>query len=311
MLQLTDGGMETTLIFREGIDLPEFAAFTLLASERGQAALRRYFDPYVELAGRLGVPLVLDAPTWRANVDWGEKLGLSPEEVDQASRDGVALLVELRTDAAGEPPVIICGCIGPRGDSYDGTATMSVADAEAYHSRQVRVFAETDADLVSGMTLPTVVEAVGIARAAVAAEMPVVISFTVETDGRLPSGQALGEAIDEVDAETDGAPRYFMVNCAHPTHFEQALAEGGDWRGRIHGVRANASNQSHADLDELGLLDAGDPEELAAAYVTLKPYLPNLEVLGGCCGTDHRHIAAIAEAWLADGGSAGASDLTG
>ena len=172
MLQLTDGGMETTLIFREGIDLPEFAAFTLLASESGRGALRRYFEPYVELAGRLGVPLVLDAPTWRANLDWGEKLGYSPEEVDQASRDGVALLAELRSDAAGEPPVLICGCVGPRGDAYDGTVRMSAEEAEAYHARQVGVFAETDADLVSGLTLPTVEEALGIARAAVAAAMP-------------------------------------------------------------------------------------------------------------------------------------------
>ncbi len=300
MLSLTDGGMETTLIFREGIDLPEFAAFPLLATEGGRAALRRYFEPYVELAGRLGVPLVLDAPTWRANVDWGERLGYAPEEVDQASRDGVTLLAELRTDAAGEPPVLICGCIGPRGDAYDGTVTMSAEEAEAYHARQVGVFAETDADLVSGLTLPTVEEALGIARAAVAAGMPVVISFTVETDGRLPSGQPLGEAIEQVDAETDGAPRYFMINCAHPTHFERALADGGAWRGRIHGIRANASKQSHAELDELGLLDAGDPEELATAYLALQPLLPNLEVLGGCCGTDHRHIAAIAEAWLAE-----------
>ena len=300
MLRLTDGGMETTLIFREGIELPEFAAFPLLATESGRAALRRYFEPYVELAGRLGAQLVLDTPTWRANVDWGEKLGYSPEETDQASRDGVALLAELRADARGEPAVLICGCIGPRGDAYDGTVRMSPEEAEAYHARQVRVFAETDADLISGLTMPTVEEALGIARAAVAAFMPVVISFTVETDGRLPSGLPLGEAIERVDADTDGAPRYFMINCAHPTHFEPTLAEGGAWRKRIKGIRANASRQSHAELDELGLLDAGDPAELATAYLALRPHLPGLEVLGGCCGTDHRHIAAIAEAWLAE-----------
>src|SRR3954464_2984475 len=191
--------METTLIFREGIDLPEFAAFTLLASERGREALRRYFEPYVEVARRLGAQLVLDTPTWRANVDWGEKLGYSPEDVDQASRDGVSLLAELRADAAGDPPVLICGCLGPRGDAYDGTVTMSAEEAEVYHGRQVQVFAESDADLVSGLTLPTVEEALGIARAAVAAGMPVVISFTVETDGRLPSGQPLGEAITQLE----------------------------------------------------------------------------------------------------------------
>jgi S-methylmethionine-dependent homocysteine/selenocysteine methylase len=297
MLRLTDGGMETTLIFREGIDLPEFAAFPLLASEGGRAALRRYFEPYLDIAARLGAELVLDTPTWRANVDWGAQLGYSPEEVDQASRDGVALLAELRAGVAG---VLICGCIGPRGDAYDGTVTMTAGEAEAYHARQAAVFAETEADLVSGLTLPTVEEALGIARAAVAAGLPVVISFTVETDGCLPSGQPLGEAIEQVDAETEGAARYFMVNCAYPTHVECALREGGAWRTRLRGIRANASKQSHAELDELGLLDAGDPQELAAAFLALRPQLPNLEVLGGCCGTDHRHIAAIAEAWLAE-----------
>ena len=292
--------METTLIFREGIELPEFAAFPLLATESGRTALRRYFEPYVELGRRLGAQLVLDTPTWRANVDWGDKLGYSPEEIDRASRDGVALLAELRADAGGDPPVLICGCVGPRGDAYDGTVRMSPEEAEAYHARQVRVFSETEADVISGLTMPTVEEALGITRASVAAGLPVVISFTVETDGRLPSGVPLGEAIEQVDTDTDGAPRYFMINCAHPTHFEPTLAEGGAWRGRIQGIRANASKQSHAELDELGLLDAGDPEELAGAYLALRPHLPGLEVLGGCCGTDHRHITAIAEAWLAE-----------
>jgi S-methylmethionine-dependent homocysteine/selenocysteine methylase len=176
---------------------------------------------------------------------------------------------------------------------------MTADEAEAYHSRQAQVFAETDADLVSGLTLPSVEEAIGITRAARAAGMPVVISFTVETDGRLPTGRALGEAIEEVDRETDGAPEYFMVNCAHPSHFARVLAEGGAWRERIHGVRANASRLSHAALDDLGVLDAGNPEDLAAEMAALGEWLPNLSVLGGCCGTDHRHIARIADAWLA------------
>ncbi len=301
LLQLTDGGMETTLIFHDGLELPEFASFVLLADEDGRAALRRYFEPYLEVGREHGATLVLDAPTWRANLDWGAKLGYSPEALDQVSRDGVALLVELRDEAAGDPPIRICGCIGPRGDAYATEVTMSAAEAEAYHARQAAVFAATDADLVSGLTLPSVEEAIGIARAARAAGMPVVISFTVETDGRLPTGRALGEAIEEVDRETDGAPEYFMVNCAHPSHFAGVLAEGGAWRERIQGVRANASRLSHAALDDLGLLDAGNPEELAVEVAALGEWLPNLSVLGGCCGTDHRHLARIADAWLARG----------
>jgi homocysteine S-methyltransferase len=299
MLRLTDGGMETTLIFHYGLELPEFASFVLLADEDGRAAFRRYFEPYLEVGREHGVALVLDAPTWRANFDWGATLGYSPEAIDQASRDGVELLVGLRDEAGGDPPLVLCGCIGPRGDAYATEAMMTADEAEAYHSRQAQVFAETDADLVSGLTLPSVEEAIGITRAARAAGMPVVISFTVETDGRLPTGRALGEAIEEVDRETDGAPEYFMVNCAHPSHFARVLAEGGAWRERIHGVRANASRLSHAALDDLGVLDAGNPEDLAAEMAALREWLPNLSVLGGCCGTDHRHIARIADAWLA------------
>jgi homocysteine S-methyltransferase len=296
MLRLTDGGMETTLIFREGIDLPEFAAFPLLATEGGRAALRRYFEPYVELARRLGAQLVLDTPTWRANVDWGEKLGYSPDDVDQASRDGVALLADVRADAGGEPPVVVCGCVGPRGDAYDGTVRMSPEEAEAYHARQVRVFAETEADLISCLTMPTVEEALGIARAAVAAGLPVVISFTVETDGRLPSGLPLGEAIEQVDADTDGAPRYFMINCAHPTHFAGVL-EGDGWLDRIGGLRANASTKSHAELDEAEEIDEGDPVALGAEHAALRPRLRSVRLIGGCCGTDHRHVAELCAAW--------------
>jgi homocysteine S-methyltransferase len=298
-LRLTDGGMETTLIFHYGLDLPEFASFVLLADEDGRAAFRRYYEPYLEVGREHGMALVLDAPTWRASVDWGEKLGYSPDAIDQASRDGVALLVDLRDAAGGDPPVVICGCIGPRGDAYATEAAMTADEAEAYHSRQAEVFAKTDADLVSGLTLPSVEEAIGITRAARGAGMPVVISFTVETDGRLPTGRGLGEAIEEVDRETDGAPEYFMVNCAHPSHFARVLAEGGQWRERIHGVRANASRLSHAALDDLGLLDAGNPEELAAEMTALSEWLPNLSVLGGCCGTDHRHIGRMADAWRA------------
>lgn len=134
-------------------------------------------------------------------------------------------------------------------------------------------------------------------RAARAAGMPVVISFTLETDGHLPSGQSLAEAIRETDAATDGAPAYYMINCAHPSHFRDRLAEGSDWRSRIRGLRANASRLSHAELDEATELDEGNPDELGADYRELRLLLPELAVFGGCCGTDHRHVEAIARAF--------------
>jgi S-methylmethionine-dependent homocysteine/selenocysteine methylase len=287
---ITDGGMETTLIYKKGLELPEFASFVLLDDPDGLEALRDYYRIYLEIARARDVGIVLDTPTWRANHDWGERLGYSPEDLADVNRRAVDLLEELR-----RPGMVLSGCVGPRGDGYRVDSAMSVDEAEEYHSAQVETFAGTSADLVSALTLTYADEATGIVRAANQAGTPVVISFTVETDGRLPSGQPLGEAIEQVDAETAGGAEYFMINCAHPTHFEGVL-EPAPWLDRLRGVRANASKKSHAELDEADELDEGDPAELAAAYAELHERLPNLNVVGGCCGTDHRHIDAISAA---------------
>ncbi len=287
--------METTLIFHQGIDLPHFASFDLLKDDEGRRALRDYFAGYVSLARDRGVGLLLDTPTWRANRDWGERLGYTAARLERVNRDGVELVAGLREE--GGPPIVVSGCIGPRGDGYRADAQMTTAEAERYHAPQVETFAGTDAELVSALTMTYAEEAAGIARAAAAADIPVVVSFTVETDGRLPSGQALDEAIEQVDAESDGAPAYFMINCAHPTHFEHVLAQGEPWLERLGGLRANASRKSHAELDESDELDEGDPQDLGERYAALRPRLPRVTVIGGCCGTDHRHVAAMCDAW--------------
>ena len=292
---LTDSGLETTLVFHDGIDLPCFAAFHLLQDSRGRAILRSYFERYIDMARAHGRGVVLEAPTWRANPDWGARLGYDAAALAQANRSAIAMLQELRV-AHQAVPVVISGNLGPRGDGYRVDARMSVDQARAYHAQQIEVFALTEADLVSAFTLNYPQEAAGIALAARDAAMPVVISFTVETDGRLPCADALGEAIEQVDAQTDGYVAYYMINCAHPTHFRRVLEEGGDWRQRIGGLRANASRRSHAELDESTELDTGDPVQLAAEYAELRALLPRLTVLGGCCGTDHRHVEAIAAA---------------
>ena len=292
-LFITDGGLETTLIFHLGLDLPDFAAFDLLRDDTGTEALRRYYEPYLEIARRRGVGLVLDSATWRASRDWGERLGYSTAELAEANRRAVALTERLRASAS-DVPTVLNGVVGPRGDGYVVGETMTAAEAEAYHGEQIGTFAGTAAEMVSAITMTYADEAVGIARAAQAAGLPAAISFTVETDGRLPSGQPLGEAIEQVDAETGSAPAYFMVNCAHPTHFQDVLE--GPWLGRIGGIRANASRMSHAELDAATELDEGDPLELAAQYLALRERLPNATVLGGCCGTDDRHVEAIAAA---------------
>jgi S-methylmethionine-dependent homocysteine/selenocysteine methylase len=287
--------METTLIFNEGIALPDFASFILLEDPTGVDVLRAYYTSYLEIAAQHGVGIVLDTPTWRANPDWGDRLGYSAAELADVDRRGVALLEELRATADGVTHVIISGCIGPRGDGYRVDNEMTAEEARRYHEPQVATFADTAADLVSALTLTYAAEAVGVARAAQNAGIPSVISFTVETDGRLPSGQSLREAIEEVDDQTQGAVAYFMINCAHPTHFAHVL-EDGDWRARIRGLRANASEKSHAELDEAEELDSGDPAALARHYRELQSRLPSLTVVGGCCGTDHRHVAEICTA---------------
>ena len=295
---LTDGGIETTLIFHDGLDLPHFAAYDLLTRDGGEDALRRYFEPYVAIARERRVGIVLETPTWRASPDWAERLGHGPDELAELNRRAVGLLEAVRDEhETGETPIVISGCVGPRGDGYVVGEAMSAEEAEAYHAVQIGTFAETAADLVTAITMTYADEAVGVVRAAQAVGLPVVISFTVETDGRLPSGQPLREAIEEVDARTDGVAAYFMVNCAHPSHFYDVLEPGSGWTDRICGLRANASRLSHAELDEAEELDEGDPEELANEYVALRERLPRLTVLGGCCGTDHRHVDAMSKAW--------------
>lgn len=295
-LFLSDGGLETTLIFHEGIELPHFAAFVLLESEGGEATLRHYYEPYLRTALERGVGMVLDTPTWRANRDWGAKLCYDREALRRVNQQSVELVARLREDwAAPGTPLVLSGAIGPRGDGYlAGRATA--AEAEDYHVEQIAAFADSAADLVSAYTMNSIAEATGIARAARALGMPAAISFTLETDGRLATAQTLREAIEKVDEATNGWPAYYLINCAHPVHFTPALARGEAWTRRILGIKANASQLSHAELDEATTLDAGDPRELGAQYRRLTERYPGLRILGGCCGTDHRHVLAICDA---------------
>jgi homocysteine S-methyltransferase len=295
---LTDGGLETTLIFHDGIDLPYFAAFPLLDDVVGRQLVLDYYRRYLRIAAERGVGFVAETPTWRANPDWGDRLGYDDVALADVNRRSVDLLVALRDDfeAAAGAPFVVSGAIGPRDDAYRPRELTGADDAAAYHAAQIEAFRAAGADLVTAFTLTHPGEAVGVARAARAAGMPVVISFTVETDGTLPSGQSLADAIAEVDA--DGGPDAYMLNCAHPSHFEEVLADALPHTHRIRGLRANASRRSHAELDESDDLDAGDPVALAADYARLRAAWPGLTVLGGCCGTDDRHVAEIARACL-------------
>lgn len=293
-LFLADGGLETTLIFHEGLSLPHFAAFDLLKDDDGVRVLRRYFERYAKIARAQEAGLVLETPTWRANPDWAAKLGYDTRTLADANRRSVGLLLEVRE--AFESPrtrIVISGNLGPRGDGYNLGVRMSPAEAQAYHAGQIDVFAETEADMVAAFTMNYPEEALGIVLAAKAAGMPVAISFTTETDGRLPSGQTLHDAITRTDEESAGYPAYYMINCAHPTHLASAVRVTGPWRDRVRGLRANASRRSHAELDVSTDLDAGNPVELAGEYRELRRAFGHLNVVGGCCGTDHHHVEAI------------------
>jgi len=293
---VTDGGMETTLIFHKGLELPHFAAFVLLESEAGRAHLREYYESYLAIARQHGLGFVLDTPTWRANSDWGAKLGYDAGALEAINIRAIRFVEELRDawDVTGLP-CVINGAIGPRGDGYKA-GNMDAMEAMAYHAPQIAAFAEAGADMVTAFTLNSINEAIGVVRAAKKHAVPVAISFTVETDGRLVRGETLREAIETVDRATESACEYFLINCAHPAHFERTLVAGEPWVERVRGVRANASAKSHAELDESEVLDSGDPVDLGGRYLALRRTFPHIRLLGGCCGTDHRHIAAICEA---------------
>jgi S-methylmethionine-dependent homocysteine/selenocysteine methylase len=297
---LTDSGLETTLVFLEKMDLPCFAAFPLLRDEDGRARIADYYRKHAHIALRNGAGFVLESVTWRANRDWAEKLGIGAAELARLNREAIALLVQLRNEMeTAHSPMVISGNIGPRGDGYVPGSTMSIAEAEEYHSEQAAILASTEADMLAAFTMNYVEEAAGIARAGAKLDIPVAISFTVETDGNLATGQRLQDAIAEVDDAAITPPAYFMINCAHPTHFYDAIERGERWTSRIRGIRANASRRSHAELDCATELDAGNPAELGVEYRDLRErFGGKLSVLGGCCGTDHRHVEAIAASCL-------------
>jgi homocysteine S-methyltransferase len=294
---ITEAGLETWLVFDKGIDLPVFAAYPLVASPEGRALFNEYYEHYVAIAQTAGAALLLETPTWRANPDWAAVLGHDLGALGKFLDASVEMLDALRRGWSSDQAFLIGATVGPRGDGYRVDTLMAADTAADYHAFQVGRMANAGVDTVSALTMGYVDEAVGIAQAAEVSGLPVVISFTVETDGRLPSGMSIGEAITATDEATRGYPTHYMINCAHPTHFAHVLDAGSEWVNRLGGIRANASTASHEELDEMLELDAGDPDDLAARYVALRATLPAMHVIGGCCGTDHRHVAAIASAW--------------
>lgn len=293
---LADAGLETDLIFNHSIDIPEFAAHTLLPDPLGHEAMNEYFKGFLSLANETGCGFILDSQTWKAHSHWANDLGANIDELEQANRDSITFISALRDEySSNTGPIVLNAIIGPRGDAYAPEETVAVRQAREYHTQQLGWLAETEVDMVTAMTFTQSDEAIGVVQAAKALELPIVISFTVETDGNLPSGQSLASAIQDVDKATQAGAAYFMVNCAHPDHFAHVLGDE-PWARRIRGIRCNASRLSHAELDDCEDLDDGDPVELGEQYVELKAKMPWLNVFGGCCGSDLRHVTQIAHA---------------
>ncbi|MCL6266080.1 homocysteine S-methyltransferase family protein [Flagellimonas myxillae] len=292
---LTDGGLETELVYKHGLQLPHFAAFAILQDPKGTDIVLNYYRKFLDLAKQYSTGFVLEAPTWRANPDWAFKLGYSEKELEEINLNCIGLMNSLKDEYADSIDQIwVSGNIGPRADGYVvDESLMSAKEAENYHLGQIKSFKKADVDQVTAMTINYLDEALGIVQAAKKCGVPVVISFTTETDGKLPSGEKLQDVIEYIDLQTGFYPKYYMVNCAHPTHFVEQLGSPAKWSERIMGIRANASCKSHEELDNSEELDSGDREELSNWYVQLREILPNLAVYGGCCGTDHTHIEAI------------------
>ncbi len=291
---LTDGGFETWLFFQQGFEAPEFAAIVLMDDDEARQAMRQYFDGFLSMAAAAQTGFVLDTNTWRGCTHWGPNLSKSADEMLRLSSDAVTFAKQVREDwQTRVSPILVNGVVGPAGDGYAPGRVPDVEEAYRMHQPQAETFARSGVDMISAITMTNTGEATGIARAAIEVDLPVVISFTVETDGRLPTGEPLGDAVRAVDQATGNAPLYYMINCAHPDHFTETVATGRDWVSRIGGVRANASRLSHAELDVAESLDEGDPQEFGDLHADLMEILPNLRVVGGCCGTDHRHVGCV------------------
>jgi homocysteine S-methyltransferase len=305
---LTMGGTETFLQFEQGFPLRDSCGFEVFDDDAAFDELtRQYLEPIAEAALAGGQGLLCDSIVWRASPDWFERLGFSPDDVARVNALAVARTRvafegwRSRADVSEEVmPILVSGDLGPRGDGYRVEPSgLTVEAARSYHRRQIGILAEVGVDLIQAMTMTNVSEAIGIALAAAEYDLPITLSATVETDGRLPEGSSLGDFIERVEQATEGAPLFYMINCAHPIHVMPTLAEaratGASWLARLRGFRANASAKSHAELDNSTTLDIGDPDDLAGRIAAMQREF-DFKVVGGCCGTDARHLAAIARA---------------
>jgi homocysteine S-methyltransferase len=293
-LMTTAGGFETWMQYVDGFKLRHFCGFELLDDARGVSCLKDYHRKVIEAAVANGFGMINEGLHYRASRDWGELIGFSRSALEEINHRGIEFYRDFaREYSSPGTPMLVGGVIGPRGDAYNLGRLPDAAEAEDYHSEQIQTFRKAGVDHVTAMTFSSVDEAIGVARAAKSAGLPVVISFLLARGGRLKGGETLQEAIFRVDSATGNAPAYFMTNCTHPIEFEPALVPG-EWVARLGGFMPNAVAMETMDLCKLGHLEDGDPVELGAQMAALARRFPHINVWGGCCGTDGRHIGQIA-----------------
>lgn len=296
-IYLTEGGQETEVMYRFGHDLPEFALYPLLERPDALEALRGMYTRYLEVAAAAGLSVLMGGLDYRASPDWGAKLGYSPEQLRDTQLRCIDFLREVAEPFKTRiPAILISGIVGPRGDAYSLNRTVTAESAEEYHFVQLSTLARVGVDLVTAMTFNSVPEAVGIARAAARVNLPLCISFTLDSGtSRLKSGPTLREAIEATDQEAgEDKPDFYGINCSHPLEFEPAL-EPGAWARRLRMLRPNASAMDKISLCRIGHLEEGDPQELGRLMGELAGRYPQIDLWGGCCGTWDKHLGHIAQ----------------
>lgn len=291
---MINGGLETTLIYKHNLDLPFFSCIDLFKTEETKQIMYDYYLDYVKAAKKYNVPVIIDTPTWRFNKDWAIQSGYNDQQLANRNKEAVDLVRGLK-DVYDN--VIISGELGPRYDGYVISEKMTTEEAQQYHSAQVESFSSSNVDIITAATMNYVEEALGVTLAAKSTSTPLVVSFTLSSEGDLPSGMTLKEAIMKVDTISGEYPLHYMINCVHPVYFAELLKKNKDqaWIKRIKGIRPNASSKSHEELDNLGTLDVGDMDELANYCKEIQDSCKHIKLFGGCCGTTVEHIECIYE----------------
>ncbi|MEY2396937.1 MAG: homocysteine S-methyltransferase [Actinomycetota bacterium] len=293
---LTEGGTETEVMYKHGFELPEFAMFPLLDQADAMDALRGMYARYLETAARHGFGALIGGLDYRASADWAGLLGYSNDELAEFQMRAIDFLRDVAKPYESDlPSVLIAGVVGPRGDAYQVNREITTDEAEEYHSAQMSTLARAGVDLVSALTFNGVAEAVGVARAANRAGLPLCMSFIVDHEtSRLQTGPTLKDAIESVDALAgDARPTFYGINCSHPLEFMPAL-EPGDWIERVRSLRPNAAAADKIALCTLGRLEQGDPVQLGKLMGELAAQYPHIDIWGGCCGTWDTHFDEIA-----------------